>query len=445
MLDSVPVGQTTGSGTVRSVNGVQVTCATGASHCYYYRSGEKSQTLPAYLDLDLNVFGLGVEGLRFYASTRFRGALGTSSDKFWPRTEDNFDLLAGYAELNRNSFRIRLGRDWMAGGLGWYGYDGGSVLYRYRPARLELEAYGGWGLERGLPERVTSSSLETLGNFQPIKDNYLYGFRGSFGPLSGVSAQAIYQREILTDRSGISSERVGVEANYRTADNRWLVEGHADYDLAAGWWGKAGAKVGLWANTQVYFEGRFFRYRPVFSLQTIWVAFSPVGYTGWGGAVGLGPFENVTARLEVERRSYDDTEADVNFYDTTDRTWTARATARWQSRGKLDVQGAYWIDWGYGSGESAGNLRLGYEVNPDLSVGLKGGALQQIWEYRIGEGWIYNIGADARWRTPVGTLFGAVDGFKHNQKNNAAREDWTQWRAALGISYYLGSEPGRRP
>ena len=57
---------------------------------------------------------------------------------------------------------------------------------------------------------------------------------------------------------------------------------------------------------------------------------------------------------------------------------------------------------------------------------------------------IYNVGADARWRTPMGTLFGAVDGYRHNRKD-AAREDWTQWRAALGISYYLGSEPGRRP
>ena len=445
VLDSVPVAQVAGSGPQRQFGEILVSCTPGAEYCYYYGSGDEISTVPTFVDLDLSVFDLGVEGLRFYASTRFRSALGAAEEKFWPRTDENVELLAAYAELNRPWFRVRLGRDWKVSGLGFYGYDGGSLVFRYRPARVELEAYGGWGLERGLPVRVTSDALESFGEFQPVDDNYLFGFRGSFGPFKGLAAEAVYQREIETDRSGITSERLALEASYRSPDNRWLVEGSGDYDLATGWWGKGNAKLGYWATRQVYLEGRLFRYRPVFSLQTIWVAFSPVAYRGWGLAAGLGPYKDVSARLELDRRDYSDAEAEVSYYATTERTWRGRVWVRWQPRLKWGLEGAFWREWGYGSALSSGNLKFNYLLFPDLTLGARVGAFQQIWEFRVGEGFVWNLGADARWRTRVGTLWAAVDGYRHDRKDDAALDDWTQLRAALGISYYLGSEPGRTP
>lgn len=444
-LDSVEVGMTTGSGTTqRQYNGILVTCATGADYCYYYRSDAKISTVPVWLDLDLNVFGFGIEGLRFHANTRFRGALGTSEEKFWPRTEDDhFDVFAAYLELNRPSYRVRLGRDYQTSGLGWYGYDGISALWRYRPVRLELEAYGGWGLERGLPERVTSSALESLGSFQPLNDNYLFGFRGSARPLQGLSLEAIYQREIETDRSGISSERVGFEAAYVTPNRRLRLDGHADYDLAAGWWGKAGAKVGWTPNDLLYLEGRYLRYRPFFSLQTIWVAFSPVAYTGYGLALGIRPGYNLNIRLDAEIRSYGDTGAEVSFYETSDDSWRTGIWASWRPLADWNFQGAYWLNWGFGSAISAGDLRADYHPMPNLSVGARFSAFVQQWELRVGEGQTWSIGLDSRWRTRVGTLYAGIERYQNDRKDDAAAIDWTQWRAVFGLSYYLGSEPGR--
>ncbi len=102
--DDAGAGQRTdrrnvGLGAQRTANGIPVTCSTGASQCFFYRTGRIAHGAPAVLDVDLNIFGLGVEGLRGYVSTRFRTDFG--DDEFWPRVNDNFDLLAGYLELNR--------------------------------------------------------------------------------------------------------------------------------------------------------------------------------------------------------------------------------------------------------------------------------------------------------------------------------------------------------
>ncbi len=445
--DSVPVESTSGSGTQRMVGDTLVTCSTGGSHCYFYRSGFIANSAPAVLDVDLNIFGLGIEGLRGYVSTRFRTSFG--GEKFWPRVEDNFDLLAGYLELNRRSFRVRAGRDYQVSGLGFYGYDGGSLVVRFPDWwGASLEAYGGWGLARGVPEPITNNEFASLGAFQPQKRNYLYGLRGSARPTSNASLEAIYQREIPTDRSGISTERVTFEATYYPVPEVSLL-GHADYDLAANWWGKAGLTAGWNVIPQVYLEGRLFRYRPVFSLQTIWLAFSPVPYSAWGVATGLYPVNGLSIKIEVERRQYGETEAEVPFFATTDRDWRVGGYVSWRPGDWLgvewDIDGGYWRNWGFGAALNSGDLRVGMRPHEQLSLGLRFSAFQQLEEFRVDEGRVWGIGGDVRWRTRPGTVWFSVDNYEHDRRNNGAMRDWSQQRAALGFSYYLGSEPGRTP
>jgi hypothetical protein len=444
--DSVPVDAAVGDGIQRFVGDTLVTCSASAAYCYFYRSGTVASTSPAVLDVDLNVFGFGVEGLRAYVSTRFRTDFG--ADEFWPRVNDNFDLLAGYVELNRPRYRLRVGRDYEVSGLGFYGYDGGSALFRIPTGRIELEAYGGWGLERGVPEPINSDAFASLGRFQPQERNYLFGFRGSARPATAASLEVIYQREIPTDRAGIASERVAFEAVYRPRPGLSF-QGHADYDIAAGWWGKAGLKAGWRATPRVYVEGGYLRYRPVFSLQTIWLAFSPVAYDGWNVSVALGPVRDVSLRLWAERRAYDETDAEVPFFRVTDRDWRVGGRFSWRPGrywgAEWKVDGGYWIDWGFGATLSSGDVRIGMTPTERVSVGLRFSAFQQLEEFRIAEGRIWGIGGDVRWRTPAGTVWFAVDSYDHNRRGDAGLTDWTQWRGAFGFSYYVGSEPGRVP
>ncbi len=439
-LDSVLVGQTTGTGQLRTYSDTLVTCAPGQSHCFFYRPASVVSTSPITQDLELSAWGLGVEGLRLYLNTRVRAALGDAA--FWPRSDDHFDLITGYVELNRPAYRVRVGRDHQLGGLGYYAYDGGSVELRWRPARAEFEAYGGWGLERGLADRATSEVLRSLDQFQPRKNNYLFGFRGSARPIAGSAVEAIYQREVQTDQSGVTSERVGLDVTLAPTGGLSL-RGHADYDLATGRWGKANATVGWTPVSELYLEGRIIRYRPVFSLQTIWVVFDPTPYTGWGASLGVRPATGVTLRLDGERRQYEDTGAEVPFQLTTDRTWRAGAFASWQTD-RFDVQGGYWLNFSFGSALSAGDVALHVSPARRLRTGVRVSAFQQLEEFRVTQGRVWSVGGDLQWESPWGTFWGSVDRYRHDRRGDgASRLDWNQIRASFGMAVYLGSEPGR--
>ncbi len=438
--DSVAIGLTTGVGRQRLYGDTLVSCATGATHCFFYRPLPVRSTTPATQDLDLSVWGFGVPGLRLYLSARLRTALG--DDDFWPRSEDHFDLFAGYIEYDPGRYRLRVGRDYQVSGLGFYGYDGGSAEARLFGNRLELEAYGGWGLERGLPEPVTSDALASLEEFQPLDRNFLFGFRASARPAAGASFEVIYQREIETDRSGLASERIGLEGAYFSRE-RWWLQAHADYDLATGWWGKAGLTLGAAPQTWLSLEGRLFRYRPVFSLQTVWAAFSPTPYTGWGLSLGIRPRPNLQVSLEGERRDYGDTDADVPFQVTTDRTWRAGADLRWHPIPLLDLAGGYWLDFTFGSALSAGQGRIRLRPSERLTLAVRGSVFQQLGEFRVGEGRVWSIGSEVRWRTGLATLWASVDRYRHDRRDGGVGAlDWTQTRAAAGLAFYLGSEPG---
>ena len=60
---------------------------------------------PLTEDVEVSAWDLGVQGLRFYGLARGRAALG--SELVWPRSEDHFDALAAYFELQRSDWRFR--------------------------------------------------------------------------------------------------------------------------------------------------------------------------------------------------------------------------------------------------------------------------------------------------------------------------------------------------
>jgi hypothetical protein len=438
--DSVPVTATMGEGRRRLVGDTVVSCPAGSAHCFFYRPEPTQSTTPLVQDLDLSGWGFGVEGLRVYLSVRGRVAFG--GEAFWPRADDHFDVLAAYAELDRGGYRLRVGRDARWSGLGFYGYDGASAFVRVLGGRVSLEAYGGWGLERGLPEPVTSRALASLEEFQPRDRNLLFGIQGSARPLPGASLAATYQREIETDRSGLASERTALDAEWTPAAHLRL-RAYADYDLAVGRWGKARVAAGWNPWRRVYVEARVYRYRPVFSLQTIWAAFDPTPYGGWGVTLAVRPAPAFSVELDGERRDYGDTGADVPFHVTTDRTWRASARARWTPADRFEVAADYRLLFTFGAALSAGTARARAEPWPGWAIEIRGSAFQQLEEFRVGEGRVWSVGAEVERRSRAAALWASADRYRHDRRGAGAVDpDWTQLRAALGLALYLGREPG---
>jgi hypothetical protein len=111
--DSASVTLATGTGPYRLLpDGRLVRCVDGEPFCRFRRSGDRTMATPLVQDLMATGWGLG-EGISGHAHIRARSALG-SGDLVWPRSSDEFDALEAWMQLERERFRVRLGRQWAA-------------------------------------------------------------------------------------------------------------------------------------------------------------------------------------------------------------------------------------------------------------------------------------------------------------------------------------------
>jgi hypothetical protein len=135
----------------------------------------------------------------------------------------------------------------------------------------------------------------------------------------------------------------------------------------------------------------------------------------------------------------------VPFHVTTDRTWRAGARGHWQPTEWAEVAGGYSLDFTFGAAFSAGEGRLRIRPADDWTIGVRTSAFQQLEEFRVGEGRVWSVGGELEWRRTTATLWASIDRYRHDRRGaDAVDPDWTQTRAAAGLAFYLGSEPGAR-
>lgn len=405
-----------------------------------YRSGSVASAAPLTQDLELSAWGLGVAGLRAYALLRGRAALG--SDLVWPRSDDHFDALYAFVELERAHYRVRAGRQQRASGLGFYAFDGLTGTWRPRPA-VRVEAYGGRGLARGFLEPAGSPAIRSLDPLRPDRGTLLFGASLWTAPSAGSSFAAIYQREILSDRSGLVSERAAVDARLGIGE-RVVLSGSADADLAASEWGKArvGALVRLTRNGFVELEA--FRYRPVLDLTTIWGVFRPQAHRGVSASLRLAPMRRLALTSSYTYRRYSPIIEQTPFLvDVEDDARLLGVSLRWLA-GDLVLDGGYRLQLGFGGERSSGELALGYAPRDAWYVGIRGAAFQQEGAFRVSDGTVYAAGFEAR--GPIGArafLRGELMRYEHRRLEGQAGVDWTQTRALLTLEWVFGANPDR--
>lgn len=403
-----------------------------------YIAAPRESATPLTQDLEISAWGLGVTGLRGYGLLRGRAALGSSL--VWPRSEDHFDALYFYLELERPGYRVRAGRQQRFSGLGFYAFDGVTATARLKPT-IRVEAYGGRGLARGFLEPLSSPDIRALDPFRPDKGAVLLGLSAWIAPTPAAVLSGVYQREILSDWSGIVSERAAVDFQAGLGAKVY-VQGSVDADLAAGAMGRMRGAVMYRLPRRGFVEVEAFRYRPTFDLTTIWGAFSPEGHDGVGGSLRFGLSDAIAANTSLNYRNYQ--AAASPFIDVDDDATELSAGLSWQP-GTLSVTGAYRLHQGFGGAQSGGDVMVAWARPGAWRLAARGTAFQQVQEFRVANGTVRGLGLEARgplWARAFLRL--NVSRYWHDRTAGSDALDWSQTRALASFEWTFGADADRR-
>jgi hypothetical protein len=442
VVDSLPESQVPGDGLLRPLpGGGVVRCIEGEAVCRYSRSGDEAYTVPTIHDISATAWGF-LEGVRVYARAIVRAEV-AGGDQLWPRSDDAFDLVLAYGEWSRRRVRIRGGRQWKASGLGFYNYDGLSAELRLWDG-LRTEFYGGWSLARGLNEPRTGSALSAIESFVPDHRSLIFGVSASYRPSARGSVTAIYQRELLTNRKGLVSERVAVDGLYRRG--RFTFEGTFEADLPSEVVNEATGRIRAVFGTGISARIWARRYEPFFELWTIWGAFTPVAFTEFGGGGG---WQNSDGALSLgltgSWRRYGETGASSTFVDPRTSSWRISANGSARVARAWSLQGRYGVDLGFGASSTAAAVRTQWDLDPDAYLGASLEAFQTDYEFRVQDGTVFGLGLDGG--VKVGEhldLTGGLGAWWHRSEASAVAPDWSQLRAHLRLRWSLGPEAGLR-
>lgn len=439
-IDSVPASTTTGDGVLRrDAEGRTVECQVSAPYCYLYGTGSVANSVPALQDLTVSVWGFG-RGIRFYAHARSRAVVAGSST-LWPLADDHFDGLEAYLELERRSFRVRVGRQYDVSGLSFDNFDGASVLVR--PMRiLSVEAYGGWRLEQGLNEPVTSGALAAVEPFAPTSRGVLLGVRALARPIPALSLSATYERVIAANRLGLYSERLATDGMVR--GGRLSFDWAMQADLALGDLNELRGTFTYTPASRITVRAFARRHKPYFDLWTIWGAFGAVGFVeGGAGASWRSEGGRLSLDGQATRRHYLQTDAAVGFAPIRSTGWSLSTSGALALAPRWSLDGQYGLDLGFGAAKSQGALRLRRTLAGGHSVALTGTAFQTADELRVNSGTVVGVGLSGGLHLGGRSrIDGSVFDYRHLGRVPDYGPDWSQVRASVTFTWTVGAEPG---
>jgi hypothetical protein len=440
--DSIPAtAVVTGpSGGPETPDGYAVRCGAG-EYCFFFRPGEPLRGLPVTMSGSVTLWGLGMEGLSFRASGRLLGDLG---DDVWPATRPAAQLVEGFFELQRSLATVRAGRQLVTSRLEPFGFDGGWARTRWDAARMEVTGYAGWGMGQATAVSVLSPALNPLDEWRPRDRQIVAGAEAAWF-LRGVDARAEYRREVDPADDHFVSERTALSVTGRVGPMR--ANGGVDYNIAEGHFGTSDlALTYLRPRYSVTAGAR--RYRPYFSLWTLWGAFSPVPYN----AVNASAQVRATSWLVLDARGeayrYDDAGVSTALVQNLqDRGWRVhtRATARRDSIWTFEA--GYAREHGPGAAGSFADAAITFTPNERYSFDVYGGSLARPLELRFYDATSRWIGGRAERSMGMPRRLWADVSLVDDERDrpDAAASALTQVRVRSGFSVAFGSSADRRP
>lgn len=421
-------------------DGRVVRCISGDRYCRFKTAGRVANAVPMMQDLQITAWGLG-RGISLHSDLRVRHAMG-SQPALWPRAQDRFDALTAYVEWDRPRATIRAGRQYAVSGLGVYNFDGATVIAR--PSRwITIEGFGGFSLAQALNESVTTSEIATVDELPPDRNAYVVGGQVGIRADERGAFNALYQRDVRTNRSALYSERIALDGMFQV--KHVALEGAYTQDLSSDVINEMRLRVRYPALRQTELSVEVRRFRPFFELWTIWGAFAPVGFDetrvqgAWHNAEHTVSFD-----LHGARRAWQDTDAGLDFQPLRSEGWRVGGGALWRPTASIYTNVEYSADVGFGASRSEGDIGIHFDRGR-VFVGATASAFQSIYEFRVGTARVYGFGADLGVRiNPDVRLVGEATVYKQSALNGAPSGDWNQRRATARFEWVVGADPGTR-
>lgn len=429
------------SGGFETPDGHAVRC--GASpYCFFFRPGPELRALPVTTSASVILWGMGVPGLTVRATGRLLTDLGT--DDVWPGTEPAAQLIEGYLEYQRSALLARAGRQLVMSRLEPIGFDGGWLRGRWAGGSLELAGYGGWGLGQAAALPISSPALNPLDEWRPRERQIVAGAEAGWSHRHG-DARAEYRREIDPLDHAYVSERTALSVGARVAAFR--ATGGVDYNVAEGHLGSADVAL-TWLQPRFSVTGGARRYRPYFSLWTLWGAFSPVPYNAVHGSAEVRATDWLSVHGRGEAYRYDDAEVSTGLVPRLeDRGWRANISAIAAVGSGWSVDGGFGIEHGPGAASRFADIAVRYAPGERYAVDLYGGTLARPLELRYYDATSRWIGGRGEWRiTPQRRAWSDV-AFVDDQRDrpDASASSLAQVRIRAGLSLVFGTDADRTP
>ena len=441
--DSIAIGLAvpSPSGGLQTPDGHAVRCGAGA-YCFYMKPGPALRGMPSTTSASVILWGLGVPGLTFRATGRLLADLGP--DKVWPGTEPAAQLIQGYFEYQRSLLTARAGRQLVASRLEHLGFDGAWLKARWDQHSLELAGYGGWGLGQATALPVTSPALNPLDEWRPRDRQIVTGAEAAWMHRV-LDVRTEYRREMDPVDNAFVSERAALSLGARFAELRAM--GGADYNIAEGHLGSADLTV-TWLQPRYSLSAGARRYRPYFSLWTLWGAFSPVAYHAVNGSAELRVSEQLSLHGRGERYRYEDTGVSTGLVPRLqDRGWRASAGAMTTAGPQWTFDANVGLEHGPGASGRFADAAVSYAAGERYTFDVYGGTMARPLELRYYDATSRWIGGRAEWRLSPQQRAWADVALIDDQRErpDASASSLTQVRARAGLSLTFGSGADRTP
>jgi hypothetical protein len=309
---------------------------------------------------------------------------------------------------------------------------------------LELTAYAGWGLARGVALPVTEPALNPLNDFQPRDRQVMVGAEAALTSRI-LDVRTEYRREIDPAVDYLVSERVAASLAIRPLPQLGLSAG-AEYDLSFGHTGSADLAVS-WIGRGYTLGAGWRRYKPFFDLWTIWGAFSPVAHHTMHATGSVSLPRGISLHARGERYQFEETGTFTPTTGVEDEGWRMQTGASWTPDPRWVLAGDYHAEFGPGAASRGVELRATWLPTEAFSISANGARMRRPLEMRYSDSELTVLGLDAEYRPNARWRLGlqAAQWQEDRARPDASGLDWDQMRLSARITLLFGSSADRLP